>query len=433
MAHQADSQVLSFIAATGAPLDFFFFEFSHPVNDLNRAINFYTPLLGAPEVVTATKATFNMHGPRFHLDTDNLGGFASVRNNLINGWATFIVDDLAAEKARLEGLGVEFVSGIEVVGVDDRVVGVDFPSGSYGKNIFVLLQKNYSTSGAFNPQSPSIQAEAGVSQAIIDLVSDLETAWLQADGVAVANLLDPDGMYWDDTRSDKLHGAERTPQDVQDALNTTWTRMDQSSSGLIASMDITSLRAKTLGNEIVVSYDRVITGTGDHAFVEASLVTLEVDNTTGKVSRVFNVLLGSTESTIPEEALSLDYTGYPIKNRKLLDGHTFSQDSMDLGVPYEDSGWRGFWSHQSSVFGIFSCSPAGNQGLPIPYKTNGYISWWVESADDTYAWLQAQGAAFPVLSAINSSSSVDNFEGYNQILATDSEGNAVLYTDYPGD
>ena len=72
LTHQADSWILNFDADTGVPRDFFFFDWSYPVTDLTRAVDFYTPLLGEPEVVTDTRATFNMHGPRFHLDATQL-------------------------------------------------------------------------------------------------------------------------------------------------------------------------------------------------------------------------------------------------------------------------------------------------------------------------------------------------------------------------
>ena len=85
------------------------------------------------------------------------------------------------------------------------------------------------------------------------------------------------------------------------------------------------------------------------------------------------------------------------------------------------------------VFGIFKANPH-KHGIPVAYETNGYVSFWVEDANVTYEYLQTiPGVQFHVIGAINSSMSVDNFEGYNQIMATDPEGNDVVYTDYPGD
>ena len=123
--------------------------------------------------------------------------------------------------------------------------------------------------GSFVPQAPTIQAEADVPEAIIDLISDLETAWLEADGAKVASFLSPDSLWFDGTRSNKVQGPDRTSQDIQDALAETWAKHDQSSNGLIAAMTITELRAMTLGDETIVTYERVLRGLGkDHPFLE---------------------------------------------------------------------------------------------------------------------------------------------------------------------
>ncbi|SVA46369.1 uncharacterized protein METZ01_LOCUS99223, partial [marine metagenome] len=43
-----------------------------------------------------------------------------------------------------------------------------------------------------------------------------------------------------------------------------------------------------------------------------------------------------------------------------------------------------------------------------------------------------EGSTFPKIPAINSRIGIDQQPGYVQILATDSEGNALLFTEYPG-
>lgn len=61
------------------------------------------------------------------------------------------------------------------------------------------------------------------------------------------------------------------------------------------------------------------------------------------------------------------------------------------------------------------------------------MSFWVDSANQSYAYLVAQGATFPRIPAINDVSGIDDQPGYRQILATDSEGNGVLLTEYTGE
>ena len=101
-----------------------------------------------------------------------------------------------------------------------------------------------------------------------------------------------------------------------------------------------------------------------------------------------------------------------------------------LGTPYKDSAYRGYWSN-NSVFGIYT-TKLKRDGLPRPHKTNGYVSFWINSAKETHAYLQKEGSTFPKIPAINSRMGIDPQPGYVQILATDSEGNALLFTEYPG-
>ncbi|HUN21621.1 MAG TPA: hypothetical protein PK299_00655 [Anaerolineales bacterium] len=78
----------------------FDFDYAYPVTDLTRAVKFYTPLLGAPESVTNTRAYFSLKGARFILDASNWDNLARVRKNLPNGYAHFSATDLKLEVAR---------------------------------------------------------------------------------------------------------------------------------------------------------------------------------------------------------------------------------------------------------------------------------------------------------------------------------------------
>ena len=97
---------------------------------------------------------------------------------------------------------------------------------------------------------------------------------------------------------------------------------------------------------------------------------------------------------------------------------------------YRDSGWVGFWS-ENSVFGLF-VARADRDGIPRSHRANGYASLWVDSACDIFEFLKRNGSEFPVLRAINDRSGVDAQPGYNQVYATDSEGNGVVFTEYTG-
>jgi hypothetical protein len=102
---------------------------------------------------------------------------------------------------------------------------------------------------------------------------------------------------------------------------------------------------------------------------------------------------------------------------------------MNFGSPYSDARWRGYWSG-ATVYGIYEASTA-DDGLPRPGRTNGYASFWIRSAQQTHALLQQKKASFPVIDAITGTAGIDRNSGYLQIYATDSEGNGVVFTEYP--
>ena len=75
-------------------------------------------MLGKPEVVTDTRATFMLEGHRFHLDTSTLNGHAEVENRFPCGYAIFYTADLQAELRRLKTTTATIVQGIKQWGSD---------------------------------------------------------------------------------------------------------------------------------------------------------------------------------------------------------------------------------------------------------------------------------------------------------------------------
>lgn len=135
VAHHTDTWSLDYDVdaqqpGSGATVDF---AFAYPVNDLARAIKFYTPLLGAPEEVTSQRAVFNLKGGRLILETSTWGGRAQVRKNLPNGYALFVVADGDSTAARIAQ--VSEIGAPQKMGADLYRVGmeVDKNLSSFGK------------------------------------------------------------------------------------------------------------------------------------------------------------------------------------------------------------------------------------------------------------------------------------------------------------
>jgi hypothetical protein len=188
-------------------------------------------------------------------------------------------------------------------------------------------------------------------------------------------------------------------------------------------MEIDRFTVMPLGSQWIASYEMTLTGTGAHPFRERSMVTQIFAD--GRLTHSFIVASPSTQAHV----LSLDYVAYPVTNLK--ESADFYTNVMRFGKPYRDEDWRGYWS-SASVFGIYVADPESDR-LPQAGWTNGYASFWVKSAQETYDYLRRAGASFPLIEAISNKAGIDREPGYIQIYATDSEGNGVVFTEYPSE
>lgn len=431
IAHWTDSFSSGYDLERRAPgRESFRFDFSYPVRDLERAIAFYAPLLGEPEARTADRASFVLPlGSRFVLDASGLQGIAQLTPEMPNGWATLQVEDVQSERDRLLEAGVTFIDDGEIFedGVDRYVIGLDEPD----HNPFVLVQRGEGSGPA--PATPSGLEGEGAGLAT---VRELTSAWVNADAEALAELYGERGRLYDDTRV-KTRGFEVGP-DLAEALQTVyWPRFDRSleepgasspyGRPLSVQLQAVGTTSRVYGDRIVVSYLQVLTGTGDHPFRETALVTHLLDQQ-GRPLLSF-----TTTSDVLEggRVLGPDYIGYPTTS---VSDHTedFYTDTMAFGAPYVDRAYRGWWSDNDSVYGTYGARPE-RDGLPRPGQTSAYDSFWVRSAEDTLAYLESTDARFPVIPAITGHSGLQRYRGYAQVVATDSEGNVVLFTEYTGE
>jgi hypothetical protein len=256
----------------------------------------------------------------------------------------------------------------------------------------------------------------------------------------IEGLVGVSSMSWfdDTTKKARYQGVLRgNSMVVRGILASSWDTYDRNpSSGLTADLTLNHLEERSVGGWKVVSFQWILVGKGLHRFKKVAWLT-QIYNKGNQLvhsglirSSLYVTQLLENSSVHPPMALSLDYTGYPVRN--LEHAQRFYQNTMHLGSPYSDSDWFGFWS-TSAVFGIYAVDPScqdENEGLPRYEKTNGYASFWVQNAQNTFQYLKSQGSRFPVLPAINDVSGVDQQPGYTQVLASDSEGSCILMTEY---
>lgn len=395
----------------------FVFDYAYPVADLDRAVKFYTPLLGAPDAIIDGRAYFGLRGPRFILDTFDLGGHAVVRDNLPSGYAIIYVSDLDKERERLMDKGVVFLAGTDKKYLERAGDPMALLRDSSG-NVVVLAQRNFGSASG----TTEVDGLDG-KDPYLTIARKLAHAWLEMDAGVIAKYHGDDGSWIDDTRT-STRGLENGKEELKKALKEVyWPRYDRSSKGLCARMEASSVEVRTVGEQTVVSYVRSLTGTGPHPYKERAFVTHVFDDEE-TVAYTFIVSANNNEAL----AVELDYTGHPVADLKKAE--KFYTETMELGDPYVDEDWRGWWSN-NTVYGAYTADP-DSDGIPVKDRTNGYISFWVRSADATYEYLKSHGSSFPVIPAINTKAGLDKNPGYTQAVGTDSEGNVVIFSEYSG-
>ena len=397
----------------------FSFDFVYPVEDLDRALAFYTPILGEPEFVTDERASFNMRGAHFWLDTDWLEDYAWLEPPLPGGYAIFYVDDLEAWRDTLiDDDTATFVAGTDRTFLrrgSDRYAIVLDPS----QNVFVMMQRNFNASQSGEPQIDGLDG----ADPLIANTRAVTTAWASTDVETLAGYLTPSTRWLDDTRT-RIQGVHQGRAAIGEALESVyWTKYDANANGLLVDLTASDVQVIPFGRGAIVSYAMTLEGTGFHGFRDTAFVTALFSSPT-----TLDGLFITADNATAAMALELDYTGTP--QLDLEEAETFYTEVMELGTPYTDDEWYGYWSN-NGVFGLYTADPDVDD-LPQEERSNSYISFWVNSAEDTYAYLQEQDVDFPIIPAINERAGVDPNPGYTQVFATDSEGNGVIFTEYTG-
>jgi len=255
--------------------------------------------------------------------------------------------------------------------------------------------------------------------------------WLTTDAKSIAERMPEDGIWCD------AYGFAwgRGPDETETALTAMFTDkgnarvFDTTASGLDLDIVATLMNRRNLAPFTIVTLDLDITGRGAHNFHELASAALTYRKN-GEEWELIHVFI-SPGAFPGEMVLSLDYTGYPISRKDLDTAEDFYTNTLSFGTPYTDSGYFGYWS-ADSVFGIYQTGP-GRDGMPRPGETSGYASFWIGSAQEAFDKLESLGADFLSMWAINSVSGIDYVPGYTQIYTVDSEGNGMLFSEYPGD
>jgi catechol 2,3-dioxygenase-like lactoylglutathione lyase family enzyme len=321
------------------------------------------------------------------------------------------VKDVDATSKRIAQ--VSQIGAPQTIGADIYRAGLDAD-----KNFFAIRELNFETDSNAAPTIDGFPTQTPIAETAQRVMH----AWLAMDGEKLTKLYSPKGTWFDDTRL-KQRGLERGAGIEQALENVYWSHYDYSEQGMTAHLEASNVHTRPFGAQTIVSYNMQLSGRGPHPFRDSAWVT-QVFDQENQVVHTF--IVDNNRSTAP--VLELDYTGYPVQNMEKA--RQFYAKTIRFGEGYPDEKYYGFWSNHA-VFGLYEADP-DEDDLPEPRRANGYMSFWVRSANETYEYLKQQGRNFPTIPAINDKVGIDKQRGYSQVVTTDSEDNLIIFTEYSG-
>ncbi len=392
----------------------FRFDFVYPVKDLQRAIDFYSPLLGPPTAQTSTRASFRFQDSYFELEARPIDPRMTIADGLANGYAKIDVDSLAGIARSLSETGESHIE-LTPCGKDQCMVTED-PSGN------VIVWRETSVSESPDAVRPTVSYSAGARPGGpigVDIFLAM-TAWMAADHGSLIGRLTADSVWLDDALS-----VAAGPSQIEQALQSRWLMLDRGADGLNGDLVLSNVRTRNIGDRVLVSFETTLDMRGNRKSSFRAFVTqVWVTDDAGQKLELTYIARARDVRDIPVN--SMDYTAYPVADLGIA-GRFYK---IVLGSePYRDNNWFGFWS-TASVFGLIGDIPDINSYSPIPHHGNGYADLSVRSVEQVYAYLRSRGATFPLVEGINSVPGIDSQPGYKQVLAVDSEGNLVNFSQY---
>ena len=392
----------------------FRFDFVYPVQDLQRAIDFYTPLLGAPAAVSSTRASFRLADSYFELEAEPIDPRMTIEEGLANGYATVDVDSLADIARRLSETGDSHIE-LTSCGNDECMVTED-PSGN------VIVWREVIVVESADTVRPTVSFANGSRPNSLmgpQLFLTMAT-WMATDQERLTSRLTDDAIWVDDALSVASGNAQ-----IGQALQSRWQMLDRGSDGLDGDLVLSNVRTQDIGDRTLVTFEASLDMRSNHKRSFSTFVTQVwlTDDTGPMLEQSY---IARTRDTRDNPVDSMDYTAYPVTDLGIA-GRFYK--IIFGSEPYRDNNWFGFWS-TASVFGLVGDVPHIKSYRPIPHHGNGYADLSIRSTDEVYAYLKSKKAKFPLVEGINSRPGIDPQPGYRQILAVDSEGNLINFSQY---
>ena len=149
----------------------FNFDFVYPVKDLQRAIDFYTPLLGSPEIVTSTSASFKAGDSYFELESEPIDDRIEIMHGRANGYGIINVNSLSNIRDQIRGL-IDINMKTKPCGLAECLITED-TSGN------IVIWREYKSTNTSPNKKPTIQplGEGGQPPVFSKLMQSIN-AWI---------------------------------------------------------------------------------------------------------------------------------------------------------------------------------------------------------------------------------------------------------------
>jgi hypothetical protein len=263
-----------------------------------------------------------------------------------------------------------------------------------------------------------VGADSGPS--IAREVRSVMQAWMSADTDLVLGMLAND-VVWVDDAYDLASGTAQTAT----VLEERWADLGAGAGGLDGELVIDNLRDQSVGSRNLVTFEASLV-LRDRPKTSGGLLVTQVWTGDSGGPKLELMFLARARISVDRPVNSMDYTAYPVTDLGMA-GAWYK--SIFESEPYRDNNWFGFWS-TSSVFGLVGDYPDRESYSPVPHRSNGHADLSIRSAEEVYEYLESRGATFPLVEGINNQPGIDSQPGYRQILAVDTEGNLINFSQY---
>ena len=390
----------------------FTFDFVYPVKDIQRAIDFYSPLLGPPDIVTTTSASFRVRDSYFELDSEPIDERIEVINGRANGYGIINVNSLSDIKDKIKDL-LDVNIKTKPCGDAECLIAED-SSGN------IVIFREYKPTYSLQNKKPTIQSLNEFGQPpVFSKTIEAVNAWITNDYSSLIDMHANKAVWIDDA-----FGVAQGRQQIKQALKSRWESFDMGPNGINADLTTKNFQTRNIGDRHLVTLEMFIKMRTNPKRSFNAVLT-QVWKREGLDLKLEHTFISQKRYIKDTPVGSMDYTAYPVND--LGRAGRFYKNLFG-SEPYRDDNWFGFWS-TTSVFGLVG-PMSKNSWAPIPHSSNGYADLSIRSADEVYEYLRSAGSAFPIVEAINDTSGIDEQPGYNQILAIDSEGNLINFSEY---